>query len=344
MDKQIHTILLTDSHLKETNIEQNLKLYRESIKFAKSKNISTIYHLGDLIDSRKAQPLSVLSAFKDILQLFEEQDMTLFAIPGNHCKTNYSSVDSFLLPFKTHPSFILKETWYSFMPDDNTVFHFIPFFSDEKYRVELQKAVSETTILKKELKHILFTHIGFSGARMNSGLIVDGIKPSEVAMFDKVYVGHYHDKQNVGDNIHYIGASLQHNYGETPDKGLTIIYNDLTFETVEVPTKRYHKLEVDIEKLEASDIKEIIEVSQNSNDNYRVVLVGTEEKIKSFNRQQLQVAGISVETKIDKIEKTEIEDRVEAFTTLTLVSNFEKFCEIKKLDLEQGLGYLKQII
>lgn len=334
-------VCLTDTHLKESNSHENIDIFNSAISLCKKYKLNTIYHLGDVFNSRKSQTLQVLIDFKMILDNLESEGIVLNLIPGNHDKTDYSSEESFLDPFSTHPALVLISRGYSFDLDNDITLHFAPFFSDEIYRYNLEYCKNEALI---DRKNYLFTHIGFEGARMNSGLIVDGIKPYEVKTFDKVFVGHYHDKQQVGENIHYIGSSLQHNFGETPDKGVTVIYDDGSFETVENDIKKYLKLEVDIDKLTPNEIDEILKVNTQSHDQLRVILVGTEEKIKSFNKQQLLVEGISVETKIDKIEKKEIEERTEPFTSLTLMTAFDSFCKEKKLDSKVGKKYLTQVV
>jgi exonuclease SbcD len=340
--KKLLSVTITDTHLKESNIEENWQIYKGAIDLAIQHNFSVVYHLGDIFDSRKAQPLKILTTFFDILQMFREKGIKLIAIPGNHEKTSYNSIESFLIPFGSHPNLDLIQQHCPIRLDEEHTIHMVPFFSDDLYRLELEKA--RQIVQNSRKKHLLFTHVGFSGARMNSGIIVDGIKPSEVDFFDKVYVGHFHDKQTLTNKILYIGSSLQHNYGETPDKGLTLIFDDFSIETIECGTKKYIKQEIDVESLKANDIKEIIELSQSTNNELRVILTGSEEKVKSFNKQLLISEGISVQTKTDSIEREVVQDRVEPFTPLILQKQFELFCERNKLDIQLGNQYLSKVI
>ena len=54
--------------------------------------------------------------------------MQLICIPGNHDKTDYSRKNSFLDPFKYHPSLTLIEEYNEFDLVENVRFHFIPYF------------------------------------------------------------------------------------------------------------------------------------------------------------------------------------------------------------------------
>lgn len=341
--KEIAAVIITDTHLKEDNILINKSVYRQAIKFCKENGIDTIFHLSDIFNSRKSQSQEVLvDGFVEILDELQQEGITLITFPGNHDKTSYDSIKSFLDPYKHHPAFVLIDTYYKLQLTPNITLHLLPFFSDSVYR-EMLNLVEITEEKRMDSFDILFTHIGVNGARMNNGQVVEGISQDDFRLFDKVFIGHYHDKQIFG-KFNYVGATIQHNYGETPDKGLTVIYNDLSWETVELDFPRYHKIEVDVDKLTNSEIEEIKRVKEKSGDNLRVILVGSEAKVKSFNKQLLLNEGISVENKVDEIVKEELVERVNPFTSATLLTAFESFCKKDKLEEEKGKKYLQKVI
>ena len=333
--------ILTDTHLKEGNLDTNVSIFKQSVDFCSNNGLTTLYHLGDIFDSRKAQPLVVLSTFQSILDYCKVKGVNLVAIPGNHEKTDYKSVDSFLDPFRHHPSFTLIDTYFSTLLTDEVTIHFIPFFKDEQYNEVLR---TTDGFINNATKNILFTHIGITGAKMNNGSEVEGIAPIDFKYFDKVFIGHYHDKQIFG-KFNYVGSSIQHNYGETPDKGLTLLYSDLSFQTLELEFPKFLKLEVDINKLTPNDIQEICNEKLISNDNLRVILVGSEDKIKSFNKQIFLEKGVSVQVKIDDVVKSEIDDRVEPFTSTSILEQYEAYCKKNDIvDQQRGLNYLKKVL
>lgn len=346
--KQIIACLITDTHLKEENIEINKSIYKQCINFCKQNNLDTIFHLSDIFNSRKSQTQEVLvDGFLEILDDLQENDIKIVTFPGNHDKTSYERVESFLHPFKHHPSFTLIDEYYHCLLTESVCVHFIPFFSDEEYNRRL-KEVEKKYKKVDGVEDILFTHIGVTGAKMNNGTSVESISQNSFHFFNKVFIGHYHDKQVFGDGrFNYIGSTIQHNYGETPDKGLTVLYDDLSWETVELVFPRYFNIEVDVEKITQKDIEELKEYKKESSDFLRVTLCGSEEKVKSFNKFQLLDSGLSVEQKIDRINKTEIEDRVEPFTSITLIDEFKRFCEKNNIvgsRYDKGYKYLERII
>lgn len=337
--KKIAGVLLTDTHLKESNIDINIKVFKQAIEFCLENKLAKIWHLGDIFNSRKAQPLDVLDAFEQILDLLDEVGIQMITIPGNHDKTSYDSEKSFLNPFRHHPALELITGFEERMLTKDVTVSLIPYFSDQIYKEQLE--LSEKSETKN--KRILFTHIGVNGAVMNNGIAVDGILKDLFDVYEKVYIGHYHDKQ-IFDKINYIGGSIQHNFGEDSEKGLTILYDDLSFETKVLIYPKYHKIETDVSKLSLKDIEEIRKEVEESGDMIRIVLTGSDAEIKSFNKQSLLAVGVAVATKVEEINRQEIDERVEPFTQGTLVEEFEKFTIKNKLDLETGKKYLMKAL
>lgn len=340
--KKIAAVRLTDTHLKETNIEINKSVYRQTISFCKENGLDTVYHLGDIFNSRKAQSLDVLQAFLEILDMFRKAGIRLVAIPGNHDKTDYTSRLSFLDPFESHPSFHLVTSYEIFELFPGTHITMIPFFADIEYKEWLEFAEKRVSQLD-QCRHILFTHIGVHGAIMNNGIAIDGILKDLFEPYEYVDIGHYHDLQII-DKFRYIGSSIQHNYGENSEKGLSILYDDLSFETKVLDYPKYHKIETNVADLTFKDIEEIRKEVESSGDNIRIVLIGDEKEIKSFNKQALLAAGVSVAIKQEEISRNEIDERSEPFTQHTLLDEFEVFCKRENLDLETGKKYLLQAL
>jgi len=97
----------TDWHLKKENIDQIKDLVMQQCELALELEVTRLVCLGDIFDSRIAQREDVLSAFGEILDTINSYGLELWAIPGNHDKTVYSSHKSFLDPFKGRDYFKL---------------------------------------------------------------------------------------------------------------------------------------------------------------------------------------------------------------------------------------------
>src|SRR5437764_9886702 len=111
---------------------------------------------------------------------------------------------------------------------------------------------------------------------MNNGTVIDSesITPSVFNKFALTLVGHYHDAQVLAEGkIRYIGASLQHNFGELTHKGVTILYDDLSTEIIPLKYPQYIKYEVSPKELTSQDIADLKAEREATGDNIRVILI-----------------------------------------------------------------------
>lgn len=348
-------IMITDTHLKEENIQTVVDAFSEAMVEALSRDMTTVYCLGDVFESRKGQLSKLLSAFEDVLDLYQDNGVTLVSCVGNHDKTDYSHIYSFLSPFRHHPAFHLVSVYETFQIDENTTFSLLSFFDDVLYLQYITKLKEQLAQESPGKRHLLGTHIGISGVRMHSGeeFKSEKINKEIFSFFDSVYVGHFHDAGQYFNNVNYIGSAFQHNYGEDMDKGLSLINSyskdgkdDFYCERILLPSApKYRKIEIAVNDITEKEIANLTTLKQDYfNDHIRVVLVGTEAEIKSFDKSSLMSVGIDVKVKTNKIDRLEVESNVHMFDNENIKSQFNIFCEKLSLDLVKGKSYLDKIV
>ena len=98
MNKKPVFIFSNDLHIKESNRKQIKDLFIQKCEFAKKLKVDTIGILGDVLDSRIAQKQPILDTIFEILEIASEYKLKVVVIPGNHCKSSYTSYTSFLTP------------------------------------------------------------------------------------------------------------------------------------------------------------------------------------------------------------------------------------------------------
>lgn len=345
MEKRAIGALLTDTHMSEDNLHVQVSIFDQTIEFCVDNQLKYIFHGGDILHSRKSQSQIILTTFEKILDKIHAAGLQMISIVGNHDKTDYDSEESFLSSFKHHPGLRLIEQ-YDIDAFEGCAIAFLSFFSDTIYNEKLQ-------LLKDKIKQeqtytqfpvMLLTHIGVNGARMNNGTAIESnVKVKQFDIFQTVKIGHYHNGQSFG-NIEYIGASIQHNFGEGLNKGIQILFNDFTTELIPLEFPQYLKYEVDVTQLTQKDLDDLRQEKENSDNFIRVVLVGQEKDVKSYNIQSLKQVGVDIQMKVPDIEITELQKRIEPFTAQSLKQQFELFCQQNELDYEQGMVYFNSII
>ena len=339
--KKALAVLITDTHLKESNEELVSNVFEQVIKICKKYKTSRLLHLGDWFTSRKAQSLSVLSTTLKIIDDLEKGGLSVDIIPGNHDKTDLNSDESFLDLFDTEYFGVRRNFKTIFFANDVTV-SFAPYYKEEKFKEELIK-LNKT--LDKKYKNVLLAHTAKCGAVNNDGSKVSNSLDDKLfSKFDKVFIGHYHNQSN-----EYIGSAYQANFGEDELKGCTVLFDDLTTEFVQLDFPKYVKfiVPVDNKKLFNSNVQQADKYKQqNKKDIVRIVLSGDKDKINSIDKSQFVNKGLQVVTSFDDISvQTDYEENdFKVFDNNAIVKEFENFCNEKQLDTKLGLKLLTENI
>ena len=343
-------VAITDTHLSDSTIELNKSIYTQAFELCLKLGLNQVEHLGDVFQSRKSQSQAVLTAYQEILDLAHDNGIKINQAVGNHDKTDYSSVDSFLDPFQHHPAMnLIRYCGARFVDCESSLqkeetrigIHYVSFLNDEKY-IEMLREKDEVGGFGDQ--NVILTHIGCTGAVMNNGTKIEtSITSNLFSKYDLVLNGHYHDPQQF-DHVEYIGAAMQHNFGEGTQKGATVIYDDLSTELVPFIFPQYLTYEVDVKSMTTKDIEDLKVEKQQSQDYIRVTLKGAEKDLKAFNKQSLEAIGIKVQLQQEEIKIEELEARIEPFDSKTLTEEFEIFCKKNKLNHKEGLKYFNQIV
>lgn len=340
-------ILMTDTHLKTSNIEQNISIYKQAIQLAKKLQVDRVYHLGDIFDARKSQPLQNLHSFGNILRLFSDSKIVLMAISGNHDKVNYESEDSYLDEFGYHPNFILAKDLFYIQKGDILLW-LIPYFKEESiYPKYLDKVGEAIGKMPKRVKNMLLTHISVNGVKNNEyNEVENDLTLDRFELFDKVFVGHNHNQSQVGKNIFYIGSALQHNFGEDSQKGFTILYDDGSHGFLKSEFREFKIYDVDLDKQDENVLNKLL--SEVGDDNIRFRFSGDESKLKSLDINKYTLKGIDVKLEPKKINEgilSASNDEFVKFNQEAIKEEFDIFCEENQIENKQiGKKYLNTIL
>lgn len=337
------SLISTDFHLKQENLENIRALHKEAIEIAEQKNITNHIWLGDIFDSRISQKQDILNVLTSIIEDYDSVGHKIICISGNHDKTNYNSKESFLDSYKYHPSFDLIDDIDYRMINGIECF-FLPFFSDD--------ILKEKKILKcfNGKKKVLFGHFAVTGSRNNDGSVVESdIKVSDFKCFDKVFLGHYHDYQEISKNIIHLGSLQQNNFGEEENnKGFWLLDDKLN--VTNIPSKfgqRFKKLEIDLKNTPIKQVDTLIQKFKTSNPNskLRVEVWGEESSLKAFEKDKYVKLGIDVKKKSCEVEiiSNEIEN-VKILSSKDIQEKFKLFCKENDYNYQEGEKILKEIL
>jgi DNA repair protein SbcD/Mre11 len=330
-------LLVTDTHLKESNIELVTNIWRQSIDECRKLGIDQIFFLGDFFDSRKGQPLTVLKAGQRIVEILRDSGIKTIAISGNHSKMDYDSPDSYIDIYNSEHFQVISG--YAQKKYGDLFIHFLPYFKESgSYPERLRGIVPRTGT-----KNILLTHIAINGSITNDNEHISNCIPSsEFSKFDWVGVGHFHNR-NEFENITYIGSPYQKNYGEDDNKGFTILYSDGSYEFTKTNFPKYIKKRVSLDNLE--DLMLNSDFLHNSEgNNARVELTGDSELLKSFDKSILEDLGIEVVLKPSESIISLDETETTTYDKKSLKEAFISFCDENKVEAtEYALNKIEKI-
>jgi exonuclease SbcD len=335
-------LIITDLHLDQSNIDAVSNVTRQAIDKAKSLGLKHLYIAGDIFNSRKSQPLDLLDAWEEVITYAQSKSIVLRAIPGNHDKIDYTSERSYLDVYKHHPAFELVRDYKSF-PIGKYNIHMIPFFDEKE---TYSKYLNKVQFLGND---ILITHVAIDGVRNNDGSVIEDILNTSIfKKFLKVFVGHYHDKQQIDNVVFYIGALLQKNYGEDDQKGFTVMYEDGTHEMIVSEFTKYETIKIDLDTATQQELIDLRRDYKGSTDNIRFKFTGSKEKVTALDKSKFDDLGIDI-----KCEYKDVDVEVD-YASATSFSGFDRkkikeewieFCK-KNDDIEEKIGfsYLEKIL
>lgn len=186
----------------------SMRVAREYCKLA---NIDTVVVLGDLFHDRVSIDIEVIVA---ISNFFEETatkyDQKWIVFPGNHDMfLRHSWAVNSLVPLRKHLTVIED---LKILTVDDKRFWVLPFIQHERSFMRVLRKLDD----RHEEGDVLLTHIGVRGATLNTCFLLKdwSVVTFDYSKFARVYTGHFHSKQSVGDKVYYPGSLIPFKFDE----------------------------------------------------------------------------------------------------------------------------------
>lgn len=341
-------LLLNDIHISKDNILEFTANWQEALDICHRMDVHEIALGGDLFLSRAAQSLDVLLAVHDALLSAAESGIRVVMAEGNHDKVDQEDPRGYCHVFDQHPNVLVADDYLSLPAPEGQHFilHLISYFPEDGSFCDKLETVKKNALQPEKL-NFLYIHEGINGALSQPG---DKELPANIfGDFDKVFVGHYHNRTIIPcTRIEYIGSSRQHNFGEDEEKGYTVLYNDGEHEFIrnQVNT-RYRTLDVPLEEAGIHLADQLEEIRAEGRYKVRVRVHCLPEQVAGVDRMKLLEAGASkveittAESHPTKITSTELFER---YDKGKIRESYEEFCRERRIeDPELGIIYLSQI-
>lgn len=340
-------LLINDIHVSKDNISEFHKNWNEALSICQKEGIAEMFVGGDLWQSRSAQTLSTLLAVREALLSSDENGIDIIIAEGNHCKVDQESIYGYSHIFDQYAGVYVVDTFETYEIGENVALHIISYFPENGSFVDKLKELKATiNFSASNTINILYIHQGINGALATSN---DHELPTKLFKeFDKVLVGHYHDRCHIaGTNIEYIGSSRQHNFGEDEEKGYTILYSDGSTKFIKNNVNlRFKTIEMDAKNIQ-NELEKANVYANNPLYQIKAKIKCTVKDASLIDRNKLIESGIG---KIDIISndimpsQTKAVSLDEKFDKVGIKKAYTHYCNEKKVsNVELGLKYLDKI-
>ena len=238
--------IVTDTHFGFKNdsqvfLEAYLKFFEQQFfPYIKQNGIDTVIHMGDVLDRRKFINFNTLNQVRRrFAEWFKKNNVKVHCVIGNHdCYwKNTNDVNSVREIFDDYFNVYEDPSDVHF---DGMVIGFVPWISPAN-----RDKVME--YLRKSNADLLVGHFELDGYEVSRGINHEGgMSPTLLSSFKKVYSGHFHCKQEMG-NIHYLGTAYDMFFSDVGEnKGFHVLDTDTgVLEFVPNPKKLFMKISYD---------------------------------------------------------------------------------------------------
>ena len=184
------------------------------------------------------------------------------------------------------------------------------------------------------------THLGNVSEKAN-------ITRKMLKKWKMTYLGHYHNTHEITKEIVHLPSFRQNNFGEDNNKGFTVIYDDLSYKVIKGRFKEFYKLSIDIDTVTSKEIDSLLELHGGSSNIVRFEFYGDESKLRALNKTKFKEANIDVKVKYESIFEVDAfvkPTMIKVFDEKSVQERFEKFCEEKGYDWEEGVALLNKFL
>ena len=206
-------ILTADLHIQDgLYCEVGLDYLDYLTEYATNNNINKLVFLGDLLDKSSRIKNDVFVPLFKKIEYMKERGLEMWFIFGNHDITSTVTNASILEVFEKYGHLVNSIQTYEL----------------GNYTINMSPFTKDPSLVPTVNADYLFTHLNITGFDLGGGRIAGEEQQAfPISMFSNykmVFTGHYHKRQCM-ENIQYIGAPYQLNFGDVDDfnKGFEVL-------------------------------------------------------------------------------------------------------------------------
>lgn len=275
----LRVLVVGDPHFKITNIRDTDPMSTAILNLARTTEPDFIVVLGDTLDRHESihvSPLTRAITFLDGLS----QISPVYLLIGNHDLKNNRQFLSDEHPFTALSYWgprmtVVDRVIIATIKD--LMFAFVPYVPPGRFIEAL-----ETVNGDWKSSSCIFAHQEFRGAKMGAITSVDG--DDWPTYYPRIISGHIHDYQQPQPNIIYTGTPIQHSFGDSGNKTVSMLIFPLD---PSVPNVMYHervKLGLRKKKILRLSCEQVAQHELKDDADYKIIITGTSGELTAIKK------------------------------------------------------------
>jgi len=306
-----------------------------------NNHVDLVLFGGDLFHVRKNISVAAFNEVYAALSQFAANDIPLVLIHGNHDQASKDGSVNSIKTFHSMAHVIERPGWLELRGrwgDPYSILG-VPYTENIEHLKDIVNIPNPEPLAPS----ILLAHLGVQGAKVGADFVYATPYDAKVedlncGAFDRVYLGHYHMHQQLASNAWYIGAPLQHNWGDKHQWRGFLVYNTDTKSHEKVDLKSPKFVEIDNTSLN-------MDTSLYSDDFVKIVDSSTDSWSKTrIEEERIRLGARSLEIVVREKNSAPFVPRLDISTNTSFKDAMEKYVR-SGLSSVEGLdeSYLLQI-
>jgi len=277
MDNNTRLLFIGDPHFQIDNLLDIDGFINKILNLIEQHRFDFVVVAGDLLHTHERLHTTVFNKACDFIEKLSNVILT-YVLVGNHDFTSNSeflTTNHWMNPLKKWDNVIIVDKVLNHNINGCN-FTFVPYVYPGRFIEALNTLDGE--IWKKS--ECIFAHQEFKGCKMGS--IISSIGDEWSVNNPFVISGHIHTKQYPQSNIYYTGTPMQHSFGETDKKTVSIV----TFDDNKKMNIDDICLDMPSKKIKYVNINELSSFEYNkTNDNkLRLTVKGSYDEFKAVKK------------------------------------------------------------
>lgn len=209
---------------------------------AVAENVDLVLFGGDMFHVRKTINVQAFNEVYAAMAMFSMAKIPVVMIHGNHDQSDKEGEEHSIFSFRTFLNVVDTSGWYEIKGHSGQIYEImaVPYTENVPH---LRSVLATKPPGGKGCPRLFLGHLGIQGAKVGADFVYENphdpaITDLDCSKFDAGFLGHYHLHQQLAPNFWYIGATLQHGWGDRDDP----VRGCLMYDTVTKQIERY-KLE-----------------------------------------------------------------------------------------------------